>query len=90
MVAVTKSGGPKRSGGAKARSAEANEPDVRPGLASHQDATRQDATREEVADYIASMLTSLRLLAHRKDMALLSYLIGVALEEANAHKAGQD
>ncbi|ODR98688.1 hypothetical protein AUC68_09880 [Methyloceanibacter methanicus] len=75
MAAVTKSGGSKRGGGAKARSAEAKEP---------------DATREEVADYIASMLTSLRLLAHRKDMALLAYLIGVALEEANAQKAGQD
>jgi len=85
MAAVTKSGGTKRSGGAKSRSAGENGPGTTPGVAS-----RQDATREEVADYIASMLKSMRLLAHQKNMSLLSYLIGVALEEANAQKAGQD
>ena len=56
---------------------------------SRQDVTRQDASRQEVADHIASMLESMRRLAHQKDMSLLYFLIGAAVEEANAEKASR-
>jgi hypothetical protein len=42
-----------------------------------------------VADDIASMLESMRRLVHQKDMSLLYFLIGAAVEEANAEKASR-
>jgi hypothetical protein len=38
----------------------------------------------EAAEYIASMLEALRLLAQQTDMPFLAYLLSVALEEANS------
>lgn len=89
MAALTKSGGSKRNGGAKSRSAGAKEPSASAEGGSRQDVTRQDASRQEVADHIASMLESMRRLVHQKDMSLLYFLIGAAVEEANAEKASR-
>ena len=47
-------------------------------------------TRREAAEYVASMLESLRLVAHQADLPFLAYLIGVALEEANDEKSLHD
>jgi len=43
--------------------------------------------RREAAEYIASLLEGLRLVAHRAELPFLGYLIGVALEEANDEKS---
>ncbi len=43
--------------------------------------------RQDAAEYIASLLEGLRLVAHRAQLPLLSYLIGVALEEAKDEKS---
>ncbi len=52
----------------------------------------QDAepTRQEAAEYIASMLDSLKLLAQDAQLTFLAYLIGMALEEAQDEKSRRD
>jgi hypothetical protein len=45
-------------------------------------------SRKEAAEYIASLLEGLRLVAHNAQLQFLAYLINVALEEANNEKAG--
>jgi hypothetical protein len=52
----------------------------------------QDAelTRQETAEYIASMLDSLKLLAQDAQLTFLAYLIGMALEEAQDEKSRRD
>jgi hypothetical protein len=44
-------------------------------------------TPREAAEYIASMLEGLHLVAKSAEMPFLAYLIDVALEEANSQKA---
>ena len=51
---------------------------------------RSEAERQAAAEYIASLLEGLRLVAHQAEMPVLSYLISVALEEANDHKSARD
>jgi hypothetical protein len=46
----------------------------------------QNPTRQEAAEYIASLLEALRLVAHGAQMPFLAYLIGVAHEEAKSEK----
>ena len=46
----------------------------------------QDLTHQEAAEYIASLLEGLKLVAHSARMPSLAYLINVALEEANNEK----
>ena len=46
-----------------------------------------DLTHQEAAEYIASLLEGLRLVAHSARMPFLAYLITVALEEAKNEKA---
>lgn len=84
MATLTKSGGSKLNGGAKSRSAGAKEPS-----ASTEGGSRKNASRQEVSDHIGSMLETMRRLAHQKDMSLLYFLIGAAVEEANAEKASR-
>ena len=48
-----------------------------------------ELTRQEAAEYIASLLGGLRLVAHSAQMPFLAYLINVALEEANTEKANR-
>lgn len=43
--------------------------------------------RGEAAEYIASLLEGLRLVAHRAQLPFLGYLISVALDEANDEKS---
>ena len=43
--------------------------------------------RQEAAEYIATLLDGLRLVAHQAQLPFLSYLISVALEEANSEKS---
>jgi hypothetical protein len=43
-------------------------------------------TRKEAAEYIASLLEGLRIVASSSQMPFLAYLINVALEEANNEK----
>jgi hypothetical protein len=50
----------------------------------------QNLTPKEVADYIASLLEGLRELAQDAQLSFLAYLIGIALEEAQAEKARRD
>jgi hypothetical protein len=47
----------------------------------------QELTRKEAADYIASLLEGLRLVAHNSQLQFLAYLINIALEEANNEKS---
>lgn len=49
-----------------------------------------EPARREAAEYIASMLKSLRLVAHQAELPFLAYLIGVALEEADDVKSRSD
>lgn len=49
-----------------------------------------ESARREAAEYIASLLGSLRLVAHQAELPFLAYLIGVALEEANDVKSKRD
>jgi len=49
-----------------------------------------DLTHQEAADYIASMLEGLRLVAQNAQMPFLAYLIDVALEEANNEETNRD
>jgi hypothetical protein len=49
-----------------------------------------DLSRKEAAEYIASLLEGLRLVAHSAQLQFLAYLINVALEEANNEKAARD
>ena len=49
-----------------------------------------ELTHQEAADYIASMLEGLRLVAQNAQMPFLAYLINVALEEARLEKAKRD
>ena len=46
-----------------------------------------ELTHREAAEYIASLLEGLKLVAKSAQMPLLAYLIAVALEEANNEKA---
>ena len=52
----------------------------------------QDAepTRQEAAEYIASMLDSLKLLAQDAQLTFLAYLISMALEQAQDEKSRRD
>jgi hypothetical protein len=45
-----------------------------------------ELTHREAAEYIASLLEGLKLVAHSAHMPFLAYLINVALEEANSEK----
>ena len=47
---------------------------------------RSAPKRQEAAEYIASLLEGLRLVAHRGQLPFLGYLISVALDEANDEK----
>ncbi len=47
-------------------------------------------SRKEAADYIASLLEGLRVVAHNAQLQFLAYLIGMALEEAKNEKAVPD
>lgn len=49
-----------------------------------------EVSSQETAEYIASLLENLRLLAHQRHLPFLSYLLGIALEEANNEKAKRD
>ena len=49
-----------------------------------------DLTHQEAADYIASMLEGLRLVAQNAQMPFLAYLINVAVEEASSEKTNRD
>ena len=49
-----------------------------------------ELTHQEAAEYIASMLEGLRLVAQNAQMPFLAYLINVALEEANNEKTNCD
>ncbi|HUU25268.1 MAG TPA: hypothetical protein VMW68_06850 [Methyloceanibacter sp.] len=49
-----------------------------------------EPSRREAAEYIASMLDGLRLVAHQAQLPFLSYLISVAAEEANNEKKKRD
>ena len=49
-----------------------------------------ELTHQEAAEYIASMLGGLRLVAQNAQMPFLAYLISVALEEANNEKTNRD
>ncbi len=46
-----------------------------------------ELTHREAAEYIASLLEGLKVVAKSAQMPLLAYLIAVALEEANNEKA---
>jgi hypothetical protein len=46
-----------------------------------------EPTPQEAAEYIASLLEGLRLMAHQAQLPFLAYLISVALEEANNEKS---
>ena len=48
-----------------------------------------DLTHQEAAEYVASMLEGLRLVAQNAQMPFLAYLINVALEEANSEKTNR-
>lgn len=48
------------------------------------------ASRQEAAEYISAMLVGLRLLAHQTRLPFLAYLLGIAVEEANAEKSKRD
>ncbi len=50
----------------------------------------QELSRKEAAEYIASLLEGLRLVAHNAQLQFLAYLINIALEEANNEKASRD
>ena len=43
--------------------------------------------RQEAAEYIATLLEGLRLVAHQAQLPFLAYLLSVALEEANTEKS---
>ena len=47
----------------------------------------QELSRKEAAEYIASLLEGLRLVAHNSKLQFLAYLINIALEEANNEKS---
>jgi len=49
-----------------------------------------ELTRQEAADYIASLLEGMRLVAQNAQMPFLAYLLNVALEEANNEKTNRD
>jgi hypothetical protein len=46
-------------------------------------------TPQAAAEYIASLLRELIALAQRAQMPFLAYLLGMALQEAEARKKGQ-
>ena len=46
-----------------------------------------ELTHREAAEYVASLLEGLKLVAKSARMPFLAYLIAVALEEANNEKA---
>jgi hypothetical protein len=47
-------------------------------------------SRKEAAEYIASLLEGLRVVAHNAQLQFLAYLIAMALEEAKNEKAIPD
>ena len=49
-----------------------------------------ELTHQEAAEYIASLLEGLRLVAQNAQMPFLAYLVTVALEEAKNEKANRD
>ena len=49
-----------------------------------------ELTHTEAAEYIASLLEGLRLVAQNAQMPFLAYLVTVALEEAKNEKANRD
>ena len=49
-----------------------------------------ELSRKEAAEYIASLLEGLRLVAHNAQLQFLAYLINIALEEANNEKTIPD
>ena len=50
----------------------------------------KEMTRQEAAEYSASLLEALRSIAQGAKLSFLAYLIGMALEEAEAEKARRD
>lgn len=50
----------------------------------------QDRTPKQAAEYIASLLEGLRLVAHNAELPFLAYLINIAIEEAKSEKASQN
>ncbi len=50
----------------------------------------RELSRREAAEYIASLLEGLRVVAHNAQLQFLAYLINIALEEANNEKAARD
>lgn len=80
MAAAAGNGGSGRNGGEDAHPAEGR--DALP--------AEGPLSRQEAVEYIASMLDSMRVLAERAGLTFLSYLIGMAQEEANSLKAKRD
>ena len=48
-----------------------------------------ELTQQQAAEYIASLLAGLRLVAHSARMPFLAYLLNIALEEANNEKTNR-
>jgi hypothetical protein len=46
-----------------------------------------EPSRREAAEYIASLLEGLRLVAQQSRLPFLAYLLSIALEEANNEKS---
>lgn len=49
-------------------------------------APRDPVSGQEAAEYIASLLEGLKVLAHQAQLPFLAYLLGMALEEAKTEK----
>jgi hypothetical protein len=47
-------------------------------------------TRREAADYIAGMLDGLKSIAHDSGLSFVTYLLAMAMEEAQAEKSRED
>ncbi len=65
-------------------------PRSRPPGAASSSSDDKELSRKEAAEYIASLLEGLRVVAHNAQLQFLAYLINVALEEANDEKAIPD
>lgn len=51
---------------------------------------RADLSRLEAAEYIAGLLDGLKAVAHTAGLTFLTYLLTMALEEAQAEKTRED
>ncbi|MGH6734733.1 MAG: hypothetical protein ACRECX_01435 [Methyloceanibacter sp.] len=60
---------------------------ARPPVKSGSQDDETELKRLEAAEYIASLLEGLRVVAQQAELPFLAYLISVALEEANNEKS---